>query len=83
MIQYIIYQMVEPTVLSKVVADGYYTKTENRIALLEVSIGFDFQSRHPSMESAMLEITNKKDKLKHLTITILPVISINWEGEIN
>jgi hypothetical protein len=34
------------------------------------------------MESAIAEIHNKKDLLKHLQLTIIPVLTITWDGEV-
>ena len=33
------------------------------------------------MESAVAEIHSKKELLKHLKMTIIPVLSVSWDGE--
>ena len=36
-----------------------------------------------TLEMAMSEIVSKKDKLKHLELTILPVVTVSWDGEVS
>jgi len=80
--KYIIYEMVQPDCLKTIERDGYYPKTIDRHVLEELNI-HGVQEKHPTMESAIAEINDKKDKLKHLQLTVLPVLSIDWEGEIS
>lgn len=78
---YIIYEIVFPEHLKNIERDGYYTKTEYRGVLVELDKnGVD--TRHPSFESAVQEIQQKKEKLKNLKLTILPILQIGWDGEV-
>ena len=73
--------MVSPSFMKEAVQDGYYIKTINRQVLEELDVPH-VEAEHSSMESAMSEINVNRDKLKHLTLTVLPVIAIAWDGEI-
>lgn len=80
--KYIIYEMVKPDVLQKTVRDGYYLKDLERCALQKLDISF-VQEEHDSFESAMEEITKNVEKLKYMSLTILPIIHIDYEGKIS
>lgn len=78
---YTIYVMIQPSHLKEIETDGYYPKTIYRYVLEKLDVsGVD--EEHPTMESAVTEIQNKKDLLKHLKLTIIPIISISWDGEV-
>lgn len=79
---YIIYELTRPNILQKIVPDGYYTKELIRNVLEELDEPF-IESQHESYDLAMAEIVKHKDKLKFKTMTILPIISIDYEGEIS
>jgi hypothetical protein len=79
--KYIIYVMVQPSLLKIVDPDGYYQNTISRDVLEILNIR-GVEEEHLTMEDAIAEINSKKDLLKWLNLTILPVISINWEGEV-
>lgn len=80
--KYVIYKMINPSHLKEVEQEGYgYTKTIYRSVLEKLDIPH-VEETHTSIESAMAEITAKKNELKHLTLTIIPVIEITWDGEI-
>lgn len=79
---YVIYEMVQPSQLKELVQDGYYQKTVYREVLEKLDVT-GVESIHPTMESAVNEIQNNTDSLKNLKLTILPVFSVNWEGEFN
>lgn len=79
--QYIIYLLETPDVLTRHEPDGYYMKTTYRNALVELD-EYGIESRHDSMESAIQEIEKNAKKLEGSSLTILPVISISWNGEI-
>jgi hypothetical protein len=53
----------------------------NRSVLEELNIP-EVESNHDNFESAIAEIYLKKDKLKNLQLTVIPIITINWDGEI-
>lgn len=79
--KYIIYQLVQPECLQKSELDGYYMKTITRSVLQRIDIhGVD--SEHNSLELAMSEITDKCQLLKGLELTIIPIVSVRWDGTI-
>lgn len=79
--KYIIYKMVQPSQLREIDTENYHPRTIYRNVLEELDVS-GVEEEHNSMESAIFEINQKKEKLKHLTLTILPVFNINYEGEI-
>jgi hypothetical protein len=64
------------------VPDGYYVKELVRNVLEELDEPM-ISSQHDSYDLAMQEIVKHKDKLKFKSLTILQIISVNYEGEIN
>ena len=78
--KYKIYNMVRPEHLQKTVPDGYYLKDITRYVLEEVN---EFYWGYDSIEDAMKVIRENAIKLKGYELTILPVININYNGEIN
>jgi hypothetical protein len=80
--KYIIYELIVIDHLHGSKNEGYgRTSTIDRLVLEEVDeIGVE--SKHPTAESAMAEISLNKDKLKMRKLTVMPIISINWDGEI-
>lgn len=80
--KYIIYKLLQPQVLKEINTDDWHPKTIERTVLERLNI-YDVEEEHATLESALAEINNKKESLKHLTLTVIPVISINWNGEIN
>lgn len=79
--KYIIYEIVQPSHLKEIDNDDYFPKIVNRSVLQKLDV-YDVEKEHSSMESAMLEIENKKKLLKNLTLTVIPVISISYDGQI-
>lgn len=75
--------MIQPEHLQKVVREGYgETKTVHRNVLEEI----DFpcvESQHNTMGSAIEEISRNSEKLKHCQLTIIPVISVSWDGSVS
>ena len=70
--------MITPEHWQKVVQEGYgYTKVLEKLDVIGV------EAEHQTLEMAMAEIVSKKDKLKHLELTILPVIAISWDGKVS
>lgn len=80
--KYVIYEMVQPSQLKEVEQDGYYTKVIYRSVLQILDIP-GVEEEHSSMESAISEINTNSKLLKNLNLTILPVFSISWEGEVS
>lgn len=79
--RYIIYVMTYPSHLKEIEQDGYYQKTVYRAVLERLDItGVEYE--HSSMEGAIAEIHSKREKLKHLELTILPILQISYDGEI-
>ena len=79
--RYTIYEMIKPSHLTEVELDGYYPKSIHRDVLQKLDI-HGIEEEHPTMEAAIAEINAKKDQLKNLQLTIVPVISISWDGEL-
>lgn len=73
--------MVQPSHLKEIETDGYHPKTIYRDVLQKLDVS-GVEEEHSSMESAVAEIHKQKDKLKHFNLTILPVLSIYWDGEV-
>lgn len=80
--KYVIYEMVCPSHLKEIENDGYYPKTIYREVLQELDL-VGIGKEHKTMEGAINEITNKKDALKHMKLTVLPVFEISWDGELH
>lgn len=74
--------MVQPSHLKEIEPDGYHQKTIYRDVLQKLDV-WDVEEEHVTMESAISEINTKKEQLKHLRLTILPVLSISWDGEVS
>jgi len=79
--KYIIYELTQPNILQKMVPDGYYVKELVRNVLEELDEPM-ISSNHDTYDLAMREIIENKDKLKYKNLTILPIISIKWNGDI-
>ena len=67
--KYIIYEMVKPSHLKEIEPDGYYQKTIYRDVLQKLDVS-GVEEEHLTLESAISEIHNKKEKLKHSYTTI-------------
>jgi hypothetical protein len=78
--KYVIFEMVQPSHLMELVQDGYCGKAVYRDVLERLDVP-GVETIHPTMESAVNEIEKNVDSLKNLKLTILPIISVNWEGE--
>lgn len=79
--KYVIYNLVSIEHLQKIEYAGYETRTIKREVLEELNM-HDVNGSHDTMESAVAEIHNNADKLKHLSLIILPVYHIFWDGEV-
>jgi hypothetical protein len=80
--KYTIYEMIQPSHLKEIEPDGYYQKTIYRDVLQKLDVS-GVEEEHPTMECAIAEIHNKKDLLKNLQLTIIPVLSISWNCEVS
>ena len=79
--KYTIYEMIQPSHLKEIKPDGYYQKTIYRDVLQKLDIS-GVEEEHSTMEGAIAEINNKKDLLKHLRLTIIPILEISYDGEV-
>ena len=80
--KYQIFELVGPQILHKYEPDGYYMKSSQGIVLQDVDIDrFGFKDCHESIESAINEIEEYSENLKSKTLTIIPMIYINYDGE--
>ena len=81
--KYQIFELVGPQILHKYKPDGYYTKSTQGVVLQDIDINrYGFEEKHESIESAMNEIEKYFDDLKNKTLTIIPIIKINYDGEV-
>lgn len=82
--KYKVFELIEPEMLSRTVPDGYDVKTEQGIVLQEIDLWYSgLTDLHDSQLAAMATIVENKDKLKHKNLVILPVVSIDFEGNIS
>lgn len=82
--KYKIYQLTEPKVLSEIEYSGYSPTEKKRTVLEELpGMPYDFSDEHLTVEEAHNEIVKHKEALQCYTLTIIPVINIRWDGEIN
>ena len=79
--KYTIYKIKDPEHLQIIIPDGCHQKVVSRSVLEKLDESF-IESEHDTMEAAIEEIKNKKYKLKWTKLTILPVIDIGWNGEV-
>lgn len=79
--KYVIYELVQSCDLTEVEWEGYHKKNIMREVLQKIDVS-GVQETHLTFESALGEINDKKEKLKFLTLTIIPVINVSWDGEI-
>lgn len=81
--KYQIFELVGPSILHKYEPNGYHMKSTQGIVLQDVDIDrFGFEECHESIESAMNEIEEYSNDLKSKTLTIIPIINIDYNGEI-
>lgn len=79
--KYKIFVLVKPEILQKTEMDGYSLKTRE-ITALELPDSFlNLDYTYNTVEEAYQDIIENKEKLKNMKLCILPVVSINWEGE--
>ena len=74
------YKIFELIGKDRLVPDGYYTKTVTTYKLEKVDLGFT--DKYPSVESAMEVIRNKRLMLQVSQLVILPVVQLDYEGNI-
>jgi len=78
---YEIVEIVEPTQLQKREMIGYSTKVSTRSVLQSIDL-YGFNPYHSSMDEAHNEIINNRNILKSKNLTIIPIISIDLNGDI-
>lgn len=74
--KYKIFELVKPEHLQKTEIYGYYN------ILQEMDYSSKLDELYNSPEEALSKIEENKEDLKFKTLTIIPIIEINWEGEI-
>jgi len=79
--RYIIYEMVQPDCLKDLNRDGYSTSIIHRHVLEKVNLP-RMEVEHPTMEAAIAEIHLNKERLKHKQLTIIPVLTVGWDGDV-
>ena len=79
---YTIYELIQPDLFTQTIPDGYYSKTVYKDILQKVDLN-NFESEHSNIDSAISEIQKNTERLKHMTLTVIPIFTINWAGEIN
>ena len=78
-----IFELVEPPILKKHEPDGYHMKSIQGIILQDVDIDrYGFEEIHDSIDLAINEIEKYSDDLKSKTLTIIPIINIDYDGEV-
>lgn len=81
--KYKIFKLSTPDILIKTYRDGYDLETIENITLQELDFsGYIMNDEHNSIESAMEEIRKHKNELENTDLTILPIIEIDYNGEI-
>ena len=81
--KYQIFELISPPSLKKYEPDGYHMKSTQGSILQEIDIDrYGFEENHDSIDSAMNEIEKYSDNLKSKTLTIIPIININYDGEV-
>ena len=76
-----IYKIYELIGKSKTVPDGYNMTTITHYKLEEV-IEWDMKNKYASFEEAHADLIKKRSDFKNRTLTILPIIDINYDGDI-
>lgn len=71
-----IYKLVSPQILDRVVVENYETTTKEGIVLEET----EFRP-FESVEDAVAEIRKQRNRLISSDLCIIPVVRIDWEGE--
>lgn len=79
--RYIIFKMVQPSHLKEIEPDGYYQKTIYRNVLEKLDV-HGVEESHATMEDAVTEINLKKDLLKFMELTVIPVFNVSYDGTI-
>ena len=79
--RYVIYELVSPEILKKTELRGYDQHSIERGVLQKLD-EYDISAEHPSFEAAVSEIEKNAELLKYKELTILPIISVIWNGEI-
>ncbi len=80
--KYVIYQLVQPNQLNTIDESGYHPHIINRTVLQELDVP-GVKAEHESFDGAVAEITLHAKDLKFMSLAVIPVISISYEGEIS
>ena len=62
--------------------DGYNMKTITTYKLKEIN-EWEMQNSYINIQDAYKDIEKHKELLKSKILTILPIVNINWDGEIS
>jgi len=81
--RYKIYELTQPKVLSEIDTSDYSPREVKKTVLNEVRTTYGFNDEHSTIGDAYDEIERCKESLKHMILTIIPIISVHWDGEIN
>jgi len=79
--RYVIYELVLPEVLQKTELRGYHQHSLERNVLQKLD-EYDVTAEHSSFEAAVFEIEKNAELLKYKELTILPIISVLWDGKV-
>lgn len=79
--KYQIYKLINPRILREDDDSGYEHKYINRTVLEEIS-DYSINDTHNSIEACIEEIKLNSEKLKNSTLTIIPIIGLNYFGDI-
>lgn len=79
---YKIHKLVEPTHLSVQEDEGYSTRTVYRRVLEELNGHFQWNNEFGSIEQAYTFIKENSEHFKCMELTVIPVIDVNWDGEV-
>lgn len=81
--KYKVYELVKPEMLKRIEHEGYDKVTKELITLEEVTYSSGLDYSYNSELEAMTDIRDNKDRLKHKDLVIMPIVSVNWNGEIS
>jgi len=79
--KYKIYSLEYPEHLQKTEPDGYHMKTISRAVLEDVNEGWESEFETP--DEAYKHIEAHSEKLKGCELCVLPIIKIDYNGEVS
>ena len=80
--KYKIYEIYYPSVLQSIDDSGYHPVIVSGYALKEVNVDIVFRDEHATFELAVEEIKKNADSLEGKSLTILPIIKIDYQGKL-